>query len=1108
MEYASRLVAVIEAEEAGLRDSPIEGIAAGLDREELLAEAAALEAFRHRTGNHYHRVRALLFLHWLMRYALPPRLPVYGEPATHGAHIPYDGIEALWQRRFEDAIARFRAEESRRGLDDALASALAFGYRELAFQTLADQVKRSVRAHRGNAWMFEVEGAHDHPLRVRDELLVVTPRGRPLLRERTPVRMDLTHCGWSDIFFLAMDHPEGAAVINASIDLAVRGRDEAPRPPVEAFVRVIDEPLLRLVSLDLEAEAEIRELSEVFDFARDHLGLLKAALIASGVVPPSLEGSSVALDDVLERLVGRGRGLEIASHVRGIPKGSRLAVSTTLLAALIAALMRATSQTDRIEGPLAESERRDVAARAILGEWLGGSGGGWQDSGGLWPGIKRITGALAQPGDPEFGVSRGRLLPDHHVLGRDEISDASRERLRESLVLVHGGLAQNVGPILEMVTERYLLRSGVEWRARAATKEVLAAIETALRDGDMRALGRATHRNFDGPLTAIIPQATNAFTERLIERVRGRFGERFFGFWMLGGMSGGGMGLLFDPRAKPAALSELPDLLRSVAREFDRALPFAMDPVVYDFAIDERGSSADLVTDDAPLPLEYYALRLPRLLRADPREMPAETRAELRRFGRACSSRQDLREMPQILFRELFPESTERTSDAPTLDQLLAENGFDEDQHREIGADLQAGRIGLARNRLPVDVAIEDVASGDVARAPATTEEIARGEAALAAGEVAIVTLAGGAGTRWSQGAPIVKALHPFWRHGGRHVSFIGVHFAKARRTARRFGIAPLHVVTTSYLTHGPIADHLARGSGASSPVARLSRGRSVGLRRVPMERDLRFLWEETSHPLLDERKQRVRESSQTALLGWARAAGEGADYRDNAPLQCLHPVGHWYEVPNLLLNGTLAALLDERPGLSTLLLHNVDTLGADLDPALLGRHLGRGGLSFEVVTRRVEDRGGGLARVNGRARLVESLALPRERDEYELTYYNSMTTWIEVDHLLDLFGLVRDDLRDAARTDSAVRKLARRMPTYVTIKEVRKRWGHGQEDVFPVCQFEKLWSDLTALPETRASYFAVSRARGQQLKDPAQFDAWLRDGSADAVAALCDFRD
>jgi hypothetical protein len=49
---------------------------------------------------------------------------------------------------------------------------------------------------------------------------------------------------------------------------------------------VIDEPVLRLVSVDLATAADITELGEVFDFARDYLGLLKAALIASGLIPP------------------------------------------------------------------------------------------------------------------------------------------------------------------------------------------------------------------------------------------------------------------------------------------------------------------------------------------------------------------------------------------------------------------------------------------------------------------------------------------------------------------------------------------------------------------------------------------------------------------------------------------------------------------------------------------------------------------------------------------------------------------------------------------------------------------------------------------------------
>ncbi|MEI2420458.1 hypothetical protein V6O07_09295, partial [Arthrospira platensis SPKY2] len=80
--------------------------------------------------------------------------------------------------------------------------------------------------------------------------------------------------------------------------------------------------------------------------------------------------------------------------------------------------------------------------------------------------MKLIQGALAGPDDPEFGISRGRLLPSHHIFGPDEISPATRQALQESLILVHGGMAQNVGPILEQVTEKYLLRSGREWQAR------------------------------------------------------------------------------------------------------------------------------------------------------------------------------------------------------------------------------------------------------------------------------------------------------------------------------------------------------------------------------------------------------------------------------------------------------------------------------------------------------------------------------------------------------------------------------------------------------------------------------------------------------------------
>ena len=273
------------------------------------------------------------------------------------------------------------------------------------------------------------------------------------------------------------------------------------------------------------------------------------------------------------------------------------------------------------------------------------------------------------------------------------------------------------------------------------------------------------------------------------------------------------------------------------------------------------------------------------------------------------------------------------------------------------------------------------------------------------------------------------------------------------------------------------------------------------------MPRDLRFAWEEMPQQLLDRQAQKVRESLRASLLKWAETAGGGSDYTDNLPLQCLHPTGHWFELPNLLRNGVLSRLLRQRPQLRYLLLHNIDTLGADLDAGLLGLHIRQAScLSFEVIPRRIEDRGGGLASVNGRVQLLEGLALPREEDEYRLTYYNTMTTWVDLQRLLAAFELERGDLDDELRVTAAVRRLSARLPTYITLKDVKKRWGYGQEDVFPICQFEKLWGDMSSLAEIDCRFVKVPRRRGQQLKEQSQLDSWLRDGSAAYVESLCDW--
>jgi hypothetical protein len=966
--------------------------------------------------------------------------------------------------------------------------------------------------------MFRIGHPDDHPLRLRGELLHRQPGAPlyPILRERTPVRLDLSHSGWSDIFFLGMDYPECARVLNISVDLGVYGRDQGTCPPIETCVRVIPEPLLRLTSVDLGATKDVTELRDLFNFGNDYLGLLKAGVIASGLIPPSFEGTAHELSAILQILIAPGMGLEVVTRVNDIPKGSRLAVSTNLLASIIGALMRATGQTRRVEGGLEEPERRLVASRAILGEWLGGSGGGWQDSGGVWPGFKIIEGALATEGDPEYGVSRGCLLPRHRVLGGGDLHGEIRERLADALVLVHGGMAQNVGPILEMVTEKYLLRSGREWNARHDMRGIFDGITAALRAGDVQALGACTMRNWEGPLKTIIPWVTNPFTERLIADARARFGADFWGFLMLGGMSGGGMGLFVAPERRDAFRDEALRIMARAKSELEDAVPFAMDPLVYDFAVNDRGTWADLSEgEEALMSSPYYALHIPSLVTRDAASIPYLRRAELDHFTARQpdpgASQGLLRSVVGNLFRvtDTVGGAGQAAWDLES-EQIKAENGFDAVHHEQLRADLRQGRIGLVCNRLPVETQIEDVAPDDLDHLTGGDGPPRRaGRDALSAGTVAVLSLAGGVGSRWTSGAGVVKAVNPFVMMSGRHRSFLEIHLAKTRKTSREHGYPVPHIVSTSYLSHDPVRRHLdrTRNFGYDGPVV-LSPGRSIGQRFVPMVRDLVFLWEETPQETLDEQKQKVRDSVRGALMDWARTSGEGGDYTAHVPLQRFNPPGHWYEVPNMLRNGTLAALLREHPGMQTLMLHNIDTLGADLDPEALGRHLASGNtLTFEVVPRRINDRGGGLARVNGRVRLLEGLAQPREEDELHLRYYNSLTTWIQIDPLLALFGLTRADLSGPPEhIAEAVRRVAHRLPTYVTIKDVKRRWGHAQEDVYPVAQTEKLWGDMTSLVDCPCGFLAVPRLRGQQLKDLDELDPWANDGSREHVESLCLF--
>ena len=95
------------------------------------------------------------------------------------------------------------------------------------------------------------------------------------------------------------------------------------------------------------------------------------------------------------------------------------------------------------------------------------------------------------------------------------------------------------------------------------------------------------------------------------------------------------------------------------------------------------------------------------------------------------------------------------------------------------------------QNRLPPSTKIDDVMPDDVIDA---TGQLPRelydlGMQALADGAVAVVSLAGGAGSRWTQGAGVVKALHPFAKLGGKHRTFIELTWPRAGGSAGCVGL-------------------------------------------------------------------------------------------------------------------------------------------------------------------------------------------------------------------------------------------------------------------------------------------------------------------------------
>src|SRR4030095_2207229 len=132
------------------------------------------------------------------------------------------------------------------------------------------------------------------------------------------------------------------------------------------------------------------------------------------------------------------------------------------------------------------------------------------------------------------------------------------------------------------------------------------------------------------------------------------------------------MGFMVAPKRKAEAQERLHAFMQTTKCELQTALPFAMDPVVYDFQINEKGTFADRLTgSDSLMPRGYYALVAPQLIRIDRRNLSNLRRAELDKFAAACRTRPELSGMVQELFDQLLPRSQAETSGVQSLDELL-----------------------------------------------------------------------------------------------------------------------------------------------------------------------------------------------------------------------------------------------------------------------------------------------------------------------------------------------------------------------------------------------------------------------------------------------------
>jgi hypothetical protein len=208
---SNHLIETITSEDEVLRNRSIEALLINRSFEEIYHLADELESFRRSSKNLYHKVRASLFLYEIFRFYLVKDIAVKPQGI-----IPFEGVKAAFERDFEKSLEIYLTKiKDDNNHNCSIFSAVAGAYYKLSFKCLLDQVKLSMSHCSENYNIYNITGLDDYPFAVSSELISPDPDTGlyPVGMDASPVRLDPSHSGWSDIFFLGMDFPEGARVV-------------------------------------------------------------------------------------------------------------------------------------------------------------------------------------------------------------------------------------------------------------------------------------------------------------------------------------------------------------------------------------------------------------------------------------------------------------------------------------------------------------------------------------------------------------------------------------------------------------------------------------------------------------------------------------------------------------------------------------------------------------------------------------------------------------------------------------------------------------------------------------------------------------------------------